>query len=245
VTSEIEVTGRLRALFFGAIGLSVAVAFGVMHSTGFLHAPPQSDTAVVLSIKDAAGKPIANATVKFDSADSLFHTDNLGTARIIAMPSSHLKGTVHAPGYQDVTIDLAVPVENRLVNLVLTQEQAPTHTHDPDHSTLLEPYVEEVRSGLRPSGIGRNFSGWYELQSPPPKPGFEIDKLGIQYSLSGDRQCNSWSECQLVQISPNQVKLLFKLQGHDEWPSPQPAFSEAVLRVRYVPTPHNEAGNEK
>jgi hypothetical protein len=113
---------------------------------------------------------------------------------------------------------------------------------DPNMTVVLsplsppEPYVEIVRSGPRPSGLGAEYSPWYELRSPPPKEGFIIDMERTHYSLSGDRRCNEWSECQLRQESPESVLFLFRMQGHSEWFPPHQAASEGVLRVQYKPS---------
>jgi len=218
--------------------IALGFALASFKSLDWLHFRNKPTDALVLSIKNAAGEPVTDAIVKLDYIDSVFAADSAGTIRFTKLATAHLKGSIYAPGYEDVSLDLTVPAESRLVNEILTREPKVSISSDPGDQwsdSPLQPYVEEVRSGPRPSGIGSNFSGWYELHAPRPKPGYEIDLHSIQFSLSGDRQCNSWSECQLVQASPTEVRLLFRLQGLSEWRQPQPAYSEAVLRLHYVP----------
>jgi len=197
---------------------------------------PGDETKLFLSVTDAAGRPIrgayatlgAHANVDVKHAELL--ADESGVIHVPATVRTSLKTSVSAPGYEDVTLDLAVPHENRIVDIVLTERHAPTSVK----GGTLAPYVEEVRSGPLPSGIGRSFSAWYELPAPKPKAGYRIDPKGIEYSLSGDRKCNAWSECQIKQSPTGEVTLMFRLQGHDEWVPLRPAYSEGVLRVRYL-----------
>ena len=133
-----------------------------------------------------------------------------------------------AAGYRPEQLEVVVPRSDPNLTVVLKSLETKA-------MVVSQPYAEVRRSGPQPSGIGSNFSPWYELRSPPPKPGYELDPKTVQFSLSGDRRCNEWSECQIKQASANEVIFLFRLQGHNEWFPPRPAFSEGVLRVEFRP----------
>lgn len=70
-------------------------------------------------------------------------------------------------------------------------------------------------SGSKPSGPGAAFSQWYELCSDPEPPGWEIAEAS--FTLTGDRQCNAWSECkQSSSTDSRRVCWQFRMQGHSE-----------------------------
>ena len=223
---------QVIAVLLTTIGTGIAVA------GFFVNAPSlwrtwlgraDAGAKVYLQVTDSASHPIPGAVAKLDSGVQTRGAALSGVIDITTVANGVLKGNVSAPGYDEVKVNLAVPHESRLVNIVLTKTQ-------PVHTSEREPYFEEVRSGARASGFGSNFSSWYELRAPAPKSGFEVDTHAIKYSLSGDRQCNAWSECQLKLSPDGEVTFLFRLQGHNEWFPPRPAYSEGVLRVRYIPT---------
>jgi len=97
-------------------------------------------------------------------------------------------------------------------------------------------YSQTFRSGPVPSGSGRNFSQWYRIVAAPPKPGFEFDLEKSYFTLSGDRQCNAWSECSWAIRTPQSLVFQFRLQGHNEASPPGQAFSEGTLYVEYKRT---------
>jgi hypothetical protein len=67
-------------------------------------------------------------------------------------------------------------------------------------------------SGPKPSGNGQDSSQNYQLCADPPAVGdYRIDSVG--YSLTGDRQCNSWSSCQRM---GGNACFVFNMQGHSE-----------------------------
>jgi hypothetical protein len=68
-------------------------------------------------------------------------------------------------------------------------------------------------SGARSSGAGDSFSQWYELCNDP-KPGWVISESS--FTLTGDRQCNAWSECRQSTNEPTKVCWQFRMQGHKE-----------------------------
>jgi V8-like Glu-specific endopeptidase len=96
-----------------------------------------------------------------------------------------------------------------------------------------EPIVKTFDSGPKLSGTRKSFSESYVVQSDPPPPGFKIGTYS--YSLTGDRQCNSWSTC-VAGISGDRVVFSFSLQGHDEWQGSGQAQSEGHLVVTYSPS---------
>jgi hypothetical protein len=69
-------------------------------------------------------------------------------------------------------------------------------------------------SGSRPSGAGAAFSQWYELCNDPEPSGWEIAESS--FTLTGDRQCNAWSECKQSSAESNRVCWQFRMQGHSE-----------------------------
>jgi hypothetical protein len=69
-------------------------------------------------------------------------------------------------------------------------------------------------SGSRPSGPGASFSNWYELCSDPESDGWTITESS--FVLTGDRQCNAWSECKQTESDTKRVCWQFRMQGHSE-----------------------------
>jgi hypothetical protein len=92
--------------------------------------------------------------------------------------------------------------------------------------------IQVTRSGLKLSGRGKFFSDWYVLCSADLPAGAKI--VAHELTLSGDRQCGAWAECQPTDTSDSKVCYRFRLQGHDEWPAPGQGQSEGVLTVKYV-----------
>lgn len=82
----------------------------------------------------------------------------------------------------------------------------------PDRSPVFErtPYS----SGSKASGPGAAFSEWYQLCNDPAPEGWTIAESS--FSLTGDRQCNSWSECKQTVNDPQRVCWQFRMQGHSE-----------------------------
>ncbi|URI11642.1 patatin-like phospholipase family protein [Aquincola tertiaricarbonis] len=89
--------------------------------------------------------------------------------------------------------------------------------------------VISITSNERPSGLGRSYSEPYELCSPVLKEGQRI--VASEFRLEGDRACGAWSECKPTVTTPQRVCWQFRLQGHDEWFPPRPAFSSGVLTL--------------
>ena len=168
--------------------------------------------------------PLAGASIRGCGSTNVV-TDGFGVAKLKLKETAYpCDVDVVSDGYRTIQLHLQAPRSDPNMTVILSPISHP------------DPYVEIVRSGPRPSGLGGEFSPWYELRSPPPKVGYVIDMEKTQYSLSGDRRCNEWSECQLRQESPESVVFLFRMQGHSEWFPPRQAISEGVLRVQYKPS---------
>jgi hypothetical protein len=189
------------------------------------HIEENRNASFYLKILDAdKNTPLAGASIRgCGSTDVL--TDGFGVGRL-KLGAKHYPCDLEviSDGYGATWLHLQAPRSDPNMTVILSPISHP------------DPYVEIVRSGPRPSGFGGEFSPWYELRSPQPKPGYVIDVDKTQYSLSGDRRCNEWSECQLRRESPESVVFSFRMQGHSEWFPPRQAISEGVLRVQYKPS---------
>lgn len=109
-----------------------------------------------------------------------------------------------------------------------------------------EPRVDsytETTSRSMMSGDGESFSAPTQICSNPPRPGFVVQSA--DFSLRGDRSCNSWATCEKETQTEAQVCYTVRLQGHSECKprfrgfgisiSCAPArLSTAVLRTVYV-----------
>ena len=98
-----------------------------------------------------------------------------------------------------------------------------------------------VRSGLKASGSGIDYSGWYYITSDDAPFGWQI--VNPQFHLEGDRRCGAWAECAEVSHTYNHVVWKFRLQGHNEG-APYVRYSEGVLTYDLIPLPkgHSLAG---
>lgn len=92
-------------------------------------------------------------------------------------------------------------------------------------------YSKDFRSGKKQSGVGKNFSTWYELCSGELPEGAVI-KSSI-FRLEGDRSCGSWAECEQTVDTTSQVCWKFRLQGYEEKWLDSRANSEGILTVNY------------
>ena len=85
--------------------------------------------------------------------------------------------------------------------------------------------VQKVyQSAPKPSGPSKQFGPWNELCSTDDglAPNFIIKAQ--HFELTGDRQCNAWSECRQTVNSPRRVCYEFRMQGHEEWTGPFHGF---------------------
>ena len=100
-------------------------------------------------------------------------------------------------------------------------------------------------SGDVPSGIGANWSRWYQVCNGALRPGERIGST-LTFELTGDRRCGAWAECREIVRTPQQVCWQFRLQGHSEWFPPHPALSRGILHYtseQAATTPANAGTN--
>lgn len=74
--------------------------------------------------------------------------------------------------------------------------------------------IKNYSSGGRPSGKSDQFSEWYTLCNDPEPAAWTIESSS--FVLTGDRQCNAWSECKQTENTPTKVCWQFRMQGHSE-----------------------------
>lgn len=86
-------------------------------------------------------------------------------------------------------------------------------------------------SGLKPSGAGKGWAS-HQLCAETP-PGYERIDGSVNFSLTGDRACGAWSECNVIRKDPANVCFEFKLQGHEEGPGDGVRMSEGHIQARY------------
>jgi len=186
-------------------------------------------------VRDEIGRPISGAEITPVGYTTRAMTDSDGLAILRVNKERPEQYMVEARGYRATEMIIQASELNRNIAVVLRPEHQSIETGNPNTQTeRREPYVEVFRSGPREGGTGSGFSPWYRVEAAPPKPGYVIDEKSVQYSLSGDRSCNSWSECR-IETQPAAVTFSFRMQGHSEWFPPHSATSEGVLVVRYVP----------
>lgn len=91
----------------------------------------------------------------------------------------------------------------------------------------------ETRTPPLTSGVGSNFSQFYRLCNDPIPQDAKI--VSKEFFLVGDRTCGAWSECRLVEDTPQRVCFEFRMQGHNEalLQNSGVRTSEGVLRVNY------------
>lgn len=175
--------------------------------------PSISQASVELSIGTAMRAsldtdPQGVATFRIDSA----HVSKAGRLRVVR------------EGFEPRDKPIMVPLSSAQESVYLSPAAPPRPK---------EPVTRVFSSGPRPSGLGSGWAGPYEVCSEPPPNGYVVG--ATDFSLRGDRSCGAWSECTETQRSPIKVCWSFRLQGHDEWFPPRPAFSEGILKVSFVP----------
>jgi hypothetical protein len=186
-------------------------------------------------VRDEIGRPISGAEITSVGYASTATTDSAGIS-ILRVNKEHPDlYIIEARGYRATDMTVQASELDRNIEVVLRPEHQSIETGNADTQTeSSEPYVQVFRSGPREGGTGSGFSPWYRIDAAAPKPGYVIDEKSVQYSLSGDRSCNSWSECR-IETQPTAATFTFRMQGHSEWFPPHSAISEGVLVVRYVP----------
>jgi hypothetical protein len=85
---------------------------------------------------------------------------------------------------------------------------------------LTSPVSAHADSGPKPSGNGQDTSMNYPLCAYAPAQG-EYEVVTSHYWLTGDRVCNSWSQCApSPESSGKQACFVFNMQGHSECTRP-------------------------
>jgi hypothetical protein len=215
---------------------TMAALIGIIGTViGYLEQRSAREVDVGIRVSDSSGaRPISGAEVFFMLGDVQYAavTDTKGQATL-RMPSNARSKTVQVSvlkdGYETNTRYVSIPSPSDVMAFVLHQTEPPKLTHDRLVKTFSSPAV--------PSGIGANFSGWYEVSAEPPPNGYIIDVARSYFFMRGDRECNAWSECVWVDNTDQKLSFRFRLQGHSERPYSGQALSQGFLHVEYIPVP--------
>lgn len=159
---------------------------------------------------------------KGNAAPLTTYTNAKGGYTFTATGNAAIKGatiTASNPTYQRRTLTINSTATLDQFDFLLEPLTGPT-------SQQVKPRT--VQSSDFPSGIGANWSGWYQLCSEPVQPGERIGS-NISFELGGDRHCGAWSECRETVRSQQQVCWQFRMQGHSESFPPRPASSHGIL----------------
>lgn len=100
-------------------------------------------------------------------------------------------------------------------------------------SQSVAPAIVSANSGVKSSGIGKNWSDWYPLGTGKAPQGYTVWKA--EFWLTGDRRCGDLAECREVERSDQRVLWEFRLQGNDTDDLAKVATSQAHIRVTYRP----------
>ena len=225
-------------IFTGAIILAIV---GMFFSAGCEQAKTRT-LAYTVTIKDASsGKPIGAAIVTITPSgrpnleSQTSQTNPSGSAAFTLGATTdlnHVTVKVQHPDFESGNLDVVLPGRDYETEIALRPK---TSIPPPKPDKIDEPsiYSRTYTSGTSISGAGAGFSNWYEVAADPPRPGYRIntDPTKTHYSLSGDRACNAWSECQWGVLNEQQAVFRFRLQGHNEWPQPGQAASIGTLTV--------------
>ena len=92
------------------------------------------------------------------------------------------------------------------------------------------PAVVTADSGVKTSGVGKDWSNWYQLGIGRAPSGYTVNKA--EFWLTGDRSCGVLAECREVQRNDQQVLWEFRLEGNDDGKA-RIASSEGHIRVAY------------
>jgi hypothetical protein len=202
-----------------SFALAVLSAVGTIVFYHFRQSANLQDAKISIQIVDAANKsPIASSRVEleFPNGKRSVTTDGNGMA-FFTVPARLIgtNATLRAQAFGFTAEDrLTVVGKDEFVYL--------TPFQDSSHASGLVPYTQVFRTGLRPSGRGREFSAWYELAADPPRPGYVIDAQDSTFTLVGDRTCNTgWSQCVPFQATETSLVWRFRMQGHNERPFDQ------------------------
>jgi len=200
--------GKLAMIVIGA----VLAGFGSYLWTEHIRPKPIyvniqifDDSKPSKSLKDVAVSPgLSDVASK--------HTEDFGVARF-EVPFKHRKEQVSPQfkfdGYSQILGQGPdkFPLDHSEIKViyVMKKDVPPTPEYD----------LKVYSSGAKASGPGASFSQWYELCNDPQPPGWQIEETS--FTLTGDRQCNAWSECKQVDTGdPKKVCWQFRMQGHSE-----------------------------
>lgn len=100
-------------------------------------------------------------------------------------------------------------------------------------SESVAPAIVTADSGMKSSGVGKNWSDWYPLGTGKAPAGYTVWKA--EFWLTGDRTCGDSAECREVERSDQRVLWEFRLRGNDTDQLAKVATSEAHIRVTYRP----------
>lgn len=223
--------------------------------------PPIIDYEVDVHQDSAKGKPMPDVDVDLGiNGVAAQKTNFLGKA-VFSNLSSHLghkRGTIrlHKDGYRGYT-DYGASLGNNdspvVAVMVADKTSAPapevkgvnqapiptkptTQVGTSPSSSGPSQIVKTYSSGPQMSGVGADYSPWYSLCSDPV-PGYHV--VDSNFTLTGDRACNAWSQCQNDKEKSTQTVSCwkFRMQGHSEALRPfgssgsAQAFSTGVLAV--------------
>lgn len=211
-------------LLAAVVGYSIAVArtdkSAVQHYVGR-----------VTDKKTEAPIRAAKISLEIEGAPPVSYTDSEGTYSFWLrrlLPGLDGRIRVDAEGYDHFDRILSVESGNKLEDIRLQPIAKPIDVAQPP------PQCGQVEQGSGPqiSGVGKGWSGWYQVRVGPSPARCTVDK--VEFWLTGDRQCNAWSECQELTRDDSGIAYQFRLQGHQER-FPGQAYSEGHLRVIYKP----------
>jgi len=240
-----------------ALGAALIAGFGPELWKWFFSTKPPIEYAVKVYSTAASSPPIAQALVRLTLPDREMgpnETDPNGVSLIpLNAKYGDQKATIRAEkaGYESREKQVELPISSASHSIYLTPlsiiailalaspassaSSASTAASAPLPPPVTpQPGVESgiprvQSSGPRPSGLGSAYSEWYELCSEPTPQGYII--RNVEFRLDGDRSCGAWAECRESRRTPDTVCYQFRLQGHNEWFPPRPAYTQGILRV--------------
>jgi hypothetical protein len=228
-----SIVGKLLIAFLGA----VCAAVGTFVWDQYIKPKPVYVTIQVFDDSQPQQKPLKNVAVWLGLSDvESKPTGDFGLVRF-EIPRKHRHDVVTPryilDGYSPIrgqTTDRIALDSGDTINTVVLQRTV---------AIAVAPQFEQrvYSSGARASGPGAAFSNWYDLCNDPPPEGWMIEQAS--FVLTGDRQCNAWSECRQTVNEPRRVCWQFRMQGHSEQTSfLNPGntgiqFSTGILTIRW------------
>jgi len=141
-------------------------------------------------------------------------------------PEFKLDGYVRISGKNPDKIILAAPETSGVFILTKSANPTPMPTPTPAPGQFER---RAYSSGALPSGPSDLFSQWYTLCNDPVPEGWTIAEQS--FVLTGDRECNAWSECKQIENTPTRACWQFRMQGHNEQVGTGIQFSTGVLKI--------------